>query len=95
LTFIAIVLTVCSESRKIAHITAQPVWGKGLYDLFSNDGGAEMKKIIITVAIIMAITLATLSLQGCFTPYPAKGDPDREWRDMERANQWWWDTHTW
>jgi hypothetical protein len=78
---------------KTAHVNVQTVRGKSLYGLFSNVGGAEMKKIIISVAIILLIVLTTLSLQGCFTPYPQRGDPDREWRDDERASEWWWDMH--
>ena len=48
-----------------------------------------MKKIIISVAIMLVIILTILSLQGCFTPYPEKGNPDREWRDRERDRQIW------
>ena len=52
-----------------------------------------MKKIIISVAIMLVIMLIILSLQGCFTPYPEKGNPDRDWRDRERDRQIWEDTH--
>lgn len=46
------------------------------YGLLSNIGGAEMKRIMVSVAITLVIILTTLSLQGCFTPYPA-GDYQR------------------
>jgi hypothetical protein len=36
-----------------------------------------MKRTIISMAIILAIILTTLSLQGCFTPYPERGENDR------------------
>jgi hypothetical protein len=35
-----------------------------------------MKRIMVALAIVLAITLTTLNLQGCFTPYPA-GDYQR------------------
>jgi hypothetical protein len=43
-----------------------------------------MKRIFISVAIVLLIILTTLTLQGCFTPYPEIGDPQRESRDRER-----------
>jgi hypothetical protein len=54
-----------------------------------------MKKIVISVAIILLIILAALCLHGCFTPYPEKGDPDRELRDRESAEQMWRANHNW
>ena len=33
-----------------------------------------MKRIIVSVAIVLTIILMTLTLQSCFTPYPAAGD---------------------
>jgi hypothetical protein len=52
-----------------------------------------MKKIIMSVAIILVIILTTLCLQGCFTPYPERGDPGWEWRDS-RDREIYPDTHT-
>ena len=46
-----------------------------------------MKRIIVSVAIVLAIILMTLTLQSCFTPYPAIGDPQRESRDREIREQ--------
>jgi len=43
-----------------------------------------MKRIFILVVIILATVLTMLTLQGCFTPYPEKGDPQRESRDRDR-----------
>jgi hypothetical protein len=43
-----------------------------------------MKRIVISVAIVLLVILTTLTLQGCFTPYPEIGDPQRESRDRER-----------
>lgn len=46
-----------------------------------------MKRIVVSVAIILAIILMTLSLQSCFTPYPegvyreGARDREREMRD--------------
>jgi hypothetical protein len=42
-----------------------------------------MKRSIVLVAIVLVIILMSLSLQSCFTPYPAVGDPLRESRDRE------------
>ena len=33
-----------------------------------------MKRIMVTLAIVLAITLITLSLQSCFIPYHDRGD---------------------
>jgi hypothetical protein len=58
-----------------------------LYGLLSNAGGTNMKRIVVSVAIILAIILMTLSLQSCFTPYPegvyreGARDREREMRD--------------
>jgi hypothetical protein len=84
---------VFRDLTKTVHVAAHILRGKGLYGLFSIFGGAGMKKIVISAAIILVIILTALSLQGCFTPYPEKGDPDRAWRDKERTEQWWWDSH--
>jgi len=46
-----------------------------------------MKRVIVSLAIILVIILMTLSLQSCFTPYPEKGHPDRERRDRERERE--------
>ena len=52
-----------------------------------------MKRIIVSVAIVLAIILMTLTLQSCFMPYPAAGTPEREirdrqiWEQMERARE--------
>ncbi len=46
-----------------------------------------MKRIIVSVAIVLAIVLMTLTLQSCFAPYPAIGDPQRESRDRELREQ--------
>jgi uncharacterized alpha/beta hydrolase family protein len=43
-----------------------------------------MKRIFILVVIVLTTVLTILTLQGCFTPYPEKGDPQRESRDRER-----------
>jgi len=42
-----------------------------------------MKTIIVSVAIILAIITVTITLQSCFTPYPAAGTPEREIRDRQ------------
>jgi hypothetical protein len=42
-----------------------------------------MKRIIISVAIVLAIILMTLTLQSCFTPYPAQGTPEQVAKDRE------------
>lgn len=47
----------------------------------------KVKRIIISVAIVLEILLITLILQGCFTPYPAIGTPERESRDRELQEQ--------
>jgi len=56
---------------------------KGLFRVLSGIGGAEMKRIIVSAAIVLAIILTMLTLQGCFKPYPAAGTPEREIRDRE------------
>jgi hypothetical protein len=47
-----------------------------------------MKRIIVSMAIILMIILATLTLQGCFTPYPEGSQrPPRyedSWQEMHR-----------
>jgi hypothetical protein len=54
-----------------------------------------MKRIIVSVAIVLAIILMTLTLESCFTPYPAAGTPEREirdrkiWEQMERDRGRW------
>jgi hypothetical protein len=54
-----------------------------------------MKRIIVSVAIVLAIILMTLTLQSCFTPYPAAGTREREirdrqiWEQMERDRGRW------
>jgi hypothetical protein len=40
-----------------------------------------MKRIIVTFAIVLAITLMTLSLQSCFVPYHDRGDDRGDRRD--------------
>jgi hypothetical protein len=57
---------------------------KKRHGLLLNVGGAGMKRIFISVAIVLLIILTTLTLQSCFTPYPEKGDPQRESRDRDR-----------
>jgi hypothetical protein len=61
---------------------------KDLYLLLSSVGGARMKRIIVSMAIILMIILATLTLQGCFTPYPEGSQrPPRyedSWQEMHR-----------
>ncbi len=47
-----------------------------------------MKRIIVSVAIVLAIILMTLTLQSCFTPYPALGTPERESKDRELREQY-------
>jgi hypothetical protein len=42
-----------------------------------------MKRIIVSVTIVLAIILITLSLQSCITPYPDIGSPERASRDNE------------
>jgi hypothetical protein len=42
-----------------------------------------MKRIIVSAAIVLVIILMTLTLQSCFTPYPAAGTPEREMRDRQ------------
>jgi hypothetical protein len=44
-----------------------------------------MKRIVVSVAIVLAVILMTLSLQSCFTPYPDRGDSARDARDRERS----------
>jgi len=56
---------------------------EGLYRVLSGIRGAEMKRIIVSVAIVLAIILMTLTLQSCFMPYPAAGTPEREIRDRQ------------
>jgi hypothetical protein len=42
-----------------------------------------MKGIMVSMAIVLTIILMALSLQSCFTPYPAAGTPEREYRDRQ------------
>ena len=46
-----------------------------------------MKRSIVSVAIVLAIILMTLTLQSCFTSYPAVGTPEREIRDRQIREQ--------
>jgi hypothetical protein len=60
---------------------------KVLNRISSGFRGAEMKKIIVSVAIVLAIILMTLTLQSCFTPYPAQGTPEQAAKDREIREQ--------
>jgi hypothetical protein len=58
-----------------------------LFRLLSGIGGVKMKRIIVSMAIVLAITLMTLTLQSCFTPYPAQGTPEQVAKDRQLREQ--------
>jgi hypothetical protein len=49
----------------IEALSKMPYTGKRLIWLSPNFGGTQMKRIIVSLAIVLTIVLMTLSLQGC------------------------------
>ncbi|HEX2965191.1 MAG TPA: hypothetical protein VHO84_05375 [Syntrophorhabdaceae bacterium] len=45
-----------------------------------------MRKVIKSAALIVVLVLVTTCIQGCFTPYPAAGTPERAETDR-RLNE--------
>jgi hypothetical protein len=69
--------------QEVADLPGDWYVSKGLFRVLSGIGGAEMKRIIVSAAIVLVIILMTLTLQSCFTPYPTAGTPEREMRDRQ------------
>ena len=77
MTVVVIVVTLGSERLKLFFFR------NGFSRKDSGTGGTEMKNIIVVAKAIIVLILLIICLQGCFTPYPAQGTPERAIRDRE------------